>query len=157
VGGEQCAEKPHLAVFRASTNSVRVLPRSQEIWWVSCFLVVLRYATKSGTLTNNDSKLRNFGGVSMINGWRPALLGILGMAIYMIAGSVLGTPNAAIAITTTAQWVIVPEQSRVLIDYERDGQWAEGEFARFEGTGAFDPGAPNYASLNLGRFRKRPI
>ncbi len=85
----------------------------------------------------------------MRNGWRPALLGILGMAIYMIAGSVLGTPNAAIAITTTAQWVIVPEQSRVLLDYERDGQWAEGEFARFEGTGAFDPGAPNDANLDL--------
>ncbi len=47
------------------------------------------------------------------------------------------------------EWIVAPEQSRVLFDYQRNNQSAEGRFAVFTGEGLFDPDAPGDATLEL--------
>jgi polyisoprenoid-binding protein YceI len=82
----------------------------------------------------------------MRNGWWQTLLGALAMTVYMIVGPVPGIPTAAAMHTG---WVVVPEQSRVLFDYRRNGRKAEGQFVRFAGSGVFDLDAPGDATLEL--------
>ncbi len=46
-------------------------------------------------------------------------------------------------------WAVNPEGSRILFDYRRNGQSAEGRFTRFTGHGLFDKAAPAAAELEL--------
>ena len=74
----------------------------------------------------------------MRTGWRQASIGVFLVALAM-------APAAALAV----DWTVVPEQSRVLFDYQRNSQPAEGNFAVFEGEGVFDRDAPGDATLEL--------
>ena len=74
----------------------------------------------------------------MRNGWRQASIGALLVALAM-------APAAALAV----DWTVVPEQSRVLFDYQRNSQPAGGFFAVFTGEGVFDHDAPGDATLEL--------
>jgi len=46
-------------------------------------------------------------------------------------------------------WVVAPAESRILFQYERSGNAAEGTFDRFSGEGSFDHKAPDEARLEL--------
>ena len=48
-----------------------------------------------------------------------------------------------------AAWTVAPGESRVLFDYRRNGNIAEGHFARFTGDGTFDAAAPGEATLEM--------
>lgn len=47
------------------------------------------------------------------------------------------------------EWIVRPDQSAIGFLYERAGQPAEGKFARFSGSGTFDPVRPEHARLTL--------
>ncbi|MFQ5567928.1 MAG: YceI family protein, partial [Paracoccaceae bacterium] len=47
------------------------------------------------------------------------------------------------------EWTVVPEQSQVNFEYQRNDQPGEGRFVRFAGGGAFDRDAPGEATLEL--------
>jgi polyisoprenoid-binding protein YceI len=72
--------------------------------------------------------------------WRHMLTGAL-----LAVASLAGAPAPASGL----EWVVVPEQSRVLFEYLRNGQPAVGHFARFDGGGVFDRDAPGDATLEL--------
>lgn len=82
----------------------------------------------------------------MRTGWLQASFGALALAIWILSAPALGGVRAVAA---AADWVVVPEQSQVLFDYQRNGQQAGGLFARFEGSGVFDADAPSGATLEL--------
>jgi polyisoprenoid-binding protein YceI len=67
----------------------------------------------------------------------------LALAGALLAASVLAAPASA------AVWAIVPGESQVLFDYERNGKPATGRFDRFSGEGTFDPEAPEAATLEV--------
>ena len=70
--------------------------------------------------------------------------GILRMILSACLLSALAVPPALSAV-----WEVVPEQSRVLFGFERNGKPAEGYFGRFTGKGEFDPAAPGAATLEM--------
>ena len=74
--------------------------------------------------------------------WRRATIGALATAL----GIALAIAPAA---AQPMEWIVAPEQSRVLFDYQRNNQSAEGRFAVFTGEGLFDPDAPGDATLEL--------
>ncbi len=78
----------------------------------------------------------------MRTGWRYMLTGAL-LAVLCLTGAPAAIPASGI------DWTIVPERSRVLFDYQRNGQPAEGHFAVFTGEGVFDRDAPGDATLEL--------
>jgi polyisoprenoid-binding protein YceI len=73
---------------------------------------------------------------------RQAFIGVLATFLGMVLGM---APTTAEAMT----WIVEPEQSRILFDYERNHQLAEGRFAVFTGSGQFDRDAPGDATLEL--------
>jgi polyisoprenoid-binding protein YceI len=73
---------------------------------------------------------------------RQAFIGVLATFLGMALGM---APTTAEAMT----WIVEPEQSRILFDYERNHQLAEGRFAVFTGSGQFDRDAPGDATLEL--------
>ncbi len=78
----------------------------------------------------------------MRTGWRYMLTAAL-LAVLSLTGAPAAIPAAGLG------WTVVPEQSRVLFDYQRNSQPAEGNFAVFEGEGVFDRDAPGDATLEL--------
>ena len=77
--------------------------------------------------------------------WRQTAISILTMTMVL-------APNVAPAL----DWSVQPEKSRVLFDYLRNGQPAEGRFTIFTGGGMFDRNAPGDATLEL-RIESRSI
>ena len=77
--------------------------------------------------------------------WKKALAGV---TLLALAGG--GGPAAAM------EWSVAPDDSRIVFEYEADGEPAEGTFERFSGAGSFDPGAPGEAMLEL-RIRTKSI
>ena len=78
--------------------------------------------------------------------WRQAPIGALATALGIAFGIAL------IIVPATARamvWTVAPEQSRVLFEYQRNSQPAEGRFTEFAGKGMFDPDAPGDATLEL--------
>jgi polyisoprenoid-binding protein YceI len=73
---------------------------------------------------------------------RQAFIGVLATFLGMVLGM---APTTAEAMT----WIVEPEQSRILFDYERNHQLAEGRFTVFTGSGQFDRDAPGDATLEL--------
>lgn len=73
---------------------------------------------------------------------RQALIGALAALLGMALGIAPATAEAT-------NWTVAPDQSRILFDYERNDQQAEGRFARFTGSGVFDRAAPGEATLEL--------
>ena len=73
---------------------------------------------------------------------RQALIGVVA-GLLALAMSV--APGAAAAM----KWTVAPEQSRILFDYERNNQLAEGSFTVFTGSGVFDRDAPGDATLEF--------
>lgn len=67
------------------------------------------------------------------------------IAIALALAAALG-PGAAGA---PRAWSVAPQESRILFDYQRNGQSAGGEFTRFAGEGVFDRDAPVDATLEL--------
>ena len=67
------------------------------------------------------------------------------ISLALAALTWLSLPAAASGL----EWTVVPEQSQVLFDYQRNGQPAVGHFAVFEGEGVFDRDAPGDATLEL--------
>jgi polyisoprenoid-binding protein YceI len=73
---------------------------------------------------------------------RQALIGLIAILVAVVSGT---APAPAWA----TKWAVAPDQSRILFDYERNRQKAEGSFARFSGTGVFDRDAPGEATLEF--------
>jgi polyisoprenoid-binding protein YceI len=96
--------------------------------------------------TGVETDPENPSGVMMRNIWQHTIPGVLALVAYSIMMSVPVAPKAA---AMGVDWVVVPEQSRVLFDYLSNGQPAGGEFFRFEGSGMFDLDAPGDATLEL--------
>ncbi len=78
----------------------------------------------------------------MRTNWRHMLTGGL-LAVLSLSGAPVAIPASGL------DWTVVPEQSRVLFDYRRNGQPAVGHFAKFAGRGVFDHDAPEDATLEL--------
>lgn len=70
--------------------------------------------------------------------------------------AVLCAAPAMPAVAAPRHWSVAPQQSRILFDYRRNGQAAEGEFTSFTGEGQFDRDAPVNATLEL-RIRSGSI
>lgn len=47
------------------------------------------------------------------------------------------------------EWTVAPEQSQILFDYTRNGQPDEGRFTAFQGSGVFERGTPDTATLEI--------
>lgn len=75
-------------------------------------------------------------------GRRQAFIGVLAALL----GVALGMTRATAVAT---KWTVAPDQSRIMFDYERNHQQAEGHFAVFTGSGVFDRDAPGDATLEL--------
>lgn len=71
---------------------------------------------------------------------RVAVLLVPALMLSALAGPARAAPQT---------WAVMPEGSRVLFDYRRNGQPAEGRFTRFRGEGTFDVEAPAAATLEL--------
>lgn len=69
----------------------------------------------------------------------------IGVAAALL-GLALGMAPATAAAT---RWTVAPEQSRILFEYERNHQLAEGRFSAFTGSGQFDRDAPGDATLEF--------
>ena len=78
----------------------------------------------------------------MRTGWRYISTGAL-LAVLNLIGAPAVVPAAGL------DWTVVPEQSQVLFEYQRNDQPAVGHFAVFEGEGVFDRDAPGDATLEL--------
>ncbi len=61
----------------------------------------------------------------------------------------LGLGLAATPLAAATEWSVDPSQSRILFEYQADGNPAEGHFTAFAGTGRFDPAAPGEARLEF--------
>jgi len=69
--------------------------------------------------------------------------------ITTLAGTLAAGPASRPAAAAPKSWSVAAEASRILFDYQRNGQPAEGEFSRFAGEGVFDHDAPGSATLEL--------
>jgi len=73
---------------------------------------------------------------------RTAILAVLAMALALGTGTWL-------ARAMPLGWSVAKGGSRILFDYRRNGQSAEGRFTRFTGEGVFDRTSPADATLEL--------
>jgi len=74
------------------------------------------------------------------------MTGLARIAIALTLAAALAGVTAAAA---PKSWKVAPGDSRILFDYQRNGQPAEGQFTRFEGEGVFDHDSPINARLEL--------
>jgi polyisoprenoid-binding protein YceI len=74
--------------------------------------------------------------------WRQALIGGVAALFSLMLWI---APASAVA----TKWTVAPDQSRILFDYERNHQQAEGSFTVFTGSGVFDHDAPGDATLEF--------
>jgi polyisoprenoid-binding protein YceI len=73
---------------------------------------------------------------------RTAILSALALALALGSGTWL-------ARAMPVGWSVARDDSRILFDYRRNGQSAEGRFTRFTGEGVFDRASPADATLEL--------
>ena len=67
-------------------------------------------------------------------------------AAALVAAPVLA---ASVARAEPAEWRIAPSESRIVFEYESDGQLTQGTFENFSGEGSFHPQNPAQATFRL--------